>query len=82
MAKITVTPTRFGNLAIRGYISVTRVGVPGHRKPFADTWYRFTDVNDDADIGPSFKTKAEAFANLPEFAKSYYGDELPQAMQG
>jgi len=71
MSKITLTKTRFAGLAIRHYQGTCRVGVPGHRKPFKDTWLRFVDLADDADIGPSFKTKAEAFAALPGYAESY-----------
>lgn len=71
MSKITLTETRFAGLAIRHYQGTYRVGVPGHRKPFKDSWLRFVDMTDDADIGPSFKTKAEAFAALPDYAESY-----------
>lgn len=66
---ITLTRTRFASLGIRCYRNATRVGVPGHRKPFQDSWVRFVDLDDDADIGPSFHTKAEALAALADFAR-------------
>lgn len=65
---VTITRTRFRNLAVRSYIDMTRVNVPGHPKPFRDTWHRYVDLSDDQDIGPSFKTKAEALAYLHVYA--------------
>jgi len=65
---ITTTQTRFPQLAVRHYRNVTRVGVPGHARPFQDTWHRFVDTDDNQEIGPSFPTQAEAFAYLPVYA--------------
>jgi hypothetical protein len=65
---VTITHTRFRDLAIRSYIDITRVNVPGHPKPFRDTYHRFLDLPSDQDIGPSFHTRAEAFACLHTFA--------------
>lgn len=71
MAKVetvTTTATRFEGLAIRTYRNVTRVGVPGHARPFRDSWTRFVATEDDADVGPSFHTRQEAFSALAEYA--------------
>jgi hypothetical protein len=76
MCKITITKTRFKNLGIRSYRNVYRVGVPGYRKPFKDSWLRYVDLSDDADIGPSFKTMAEAMAGLTEYAIGFNGSEV------
>lgn len=76
MATVTITRTRFKNLGIRRYHNVYRVGVPGHRKPFQDSWYRYVDLSDDADIGPSFHTMAEALASLAEYAVGFNGAEI------
>lgn len=64
------------NLGIRGYRNGCRVGVPGHAKPFLDTWYRYVDLDDDRDIGPSFRTMAEAMAGLAEYAIGFSGGSL------
>lgn len=71
--RITITKTRFRDMGIRRYARVWRVGVPGHVKPFMDSWYRYVDLSDDADIGPSFKTMAEAMAGLAEYAVGFNG---------
>ncbi len=73
---ITITHTRFRYLGVRRYHNVTRIGVPGHRKPFQDSWYRFVDTSCDADIGPSFKTMAEAVSELSAYASGFNGGEL------
>lgn len=76
MMPVTITKTRFKDLGIRRYHDVYRVGVPGHRKPFKDSWYRYVDLSDDADIGPSFHTMAEAQAGLAEYAIGFNGSEM------
>ena len=69
MARITTLHTRFVDLGVRGYIGVTRVGVPGHGRPFSDTWWRYFDEIDNRDIGPLFPTKAECLSYLPTYAE-------------
>jgi hypothetical protein len=66
--------TRFPGIKLRHHRNVTRVGVPGHRGPFTDSYWRFAckDDPDDAlyyDRGPSFASKAEALAELAEYAE-------------
>ena len=60
--------TRFSGLGVRHYRNATRVGVPGHRRPFKETWWRFVDLETDSDIGASFPTKTEIYAELSNFA--------------
>lgn len=67
--RVALTQTRFEGLNIRSYYNVCRVGVPGHKKPFNDTWHRYClDGEGDVDRGPSFKTKGEALAGLKDYA--------------
>ena len=70
-ARITLTRTRFNELAIRQYRDVSRIGVPGHSRPFKDSWLRYVDLQTDDDIGPSFKTMGEAQAGLAEYAEQF-----------
>ena len=60
--------TRFAGLGVRHYRDCSRVGVPGHRRSFRETWWRFVDVETDSDIGASYPTKAEIYASLESFA--------------
>ena len=78
--KITTNETRFPLLRVRQYANVYCVGVPSgktrplYRKPFADSWWRIVAFDeggpaDGADVGPIYRTKAEVYGDLADYAR-------------